>query len=370
MIPALDYSRPLSLYIHIPFCYKKCDYCAFYSIEDRRDLDSYFNLLLKEVREVARVWNRPFYSIYIGGGNPGILGYERLALLLDATMEYGRAEEVTVELNPENVNEEISKLKGKATRISLGIQSLNEKTLKTLGRNASLKASINALEILSESSFDFNADIITAVPGESIEDTLEDIRRVAAYNPSHISFYCLTFEEGTPLLNRLHPVAEDEEVRFLKEGWNLLKELGYEHYEISAFSKEGKRSIHNELYWNLGQYIGLGATAESSLGYKEVVSARAAEDVLGFLNSSELYCTPLKREESEEEYLMLKLRVSDGIDKKEYMNRFGHSFGELYKDRIAMLDSAWFIDDEKHFALTEDGMLVLDHIILTLALAI
>lgn len=370
MIPSLDYSKPLSLYIHIPFCYKKCDYCAFYSIEDRRDLDSYYNLLLKEVKEVAKEWNKPFYSIYVGGGNPSILGYDKLATILDAAMEYGKAEEVTVELNPENVDENIEKLKGRATRISLGIQSLNETTLKTLGRNASLKSSIKALEILSLSSFDFNADIITAVPGESLFDTLNDIKRVASYNPSHISFYCLTFEEGTPLLNRLYPISEDEEVRYLKEGWKLLKELGYEHYEISAFAKEGKRSIHNELYWNLGQYIGLGATAESSLGYKDVVSARAADDVLSFLKSSELYCTPLKREEAEEEYLMLKLRVKDGIDKKEYKNRFESDFDELYKDRIATLDRKWYIEDDEHFALSEDGMLVLDHIILTLALAI
>ncbi len=370
MIPALDYSRPLSLYIHIPFCYKKCDYCAFYSIEDRKDLDSYFNLLLREVKEVAGEWNKPFYSIYIGGGNPGLLGYDRLSQLLDSAMEYGKAGEVTVELNPENVNDEIYKLEGRATRISLGIQSLNEKTLKTLGRNASLKASLNALELLSKSPFDFNADIITAVPGECVEDTLEDIKKVAAYNPAHISFYCLTFEEDTPLLKRLHPIAEDEEVTFLKEGWRLLKELGYEHYEISAFARKGKRSIHNELYWNLGQYIGLGATAESSLGYKNVVSARAAEDVLGFLKSYELYCTPLKKEEAEEEYLMLKLRVKSGIDKKEYLNRFGHGFDELYEANIATLNNAWYINDNEHFALTEDGMLVLDHIILTLALAI
>ena len=370
MIEGIDYSRPLALYIHIPFCFKKCDYCAFYSIEDRSYIDSYFNMLLKAVKEVSAEWGKKFYSIYIGGGNPGMIGIDRIAELLDAAEIHGVPDEVTVELNPENVSDEIGKLYGKATRISIGIQSLNEKTLKTLGRNASLEKSKKALEILSASPFDFNADIITAVPGESVADTLSDISEIASYNPDHISFYCLSFEEGTPLLERLHPIKEEEEVSFLTNGWSLLKSLGYEHYEISAFCKRGKLSIHNELYWNLGQYIGLGASAESSFGYKRVISARCSEDVLSYINSADINCYPLTNEEAEEEYLMLKLRVKDGIDKNEYKTRFDFDFDNQYSDAISTLDSTWYVNSADRFALTEAGMLVLDHIILRLALAL
>lgn len=370
MISEIAEDRPLSLYLHIPFCYKKCDYCAFYSIEDNSVIDAYFSLLLKEIDSVVDDWKKPFLSIYIGGGNPGLIGYERILKLIKAAEKFGKAEEVTVELNPENVDTSIAMLNGYATRISVGIQSLKDKTLKTLGRNASREASLKALRILSSSDFDFNADIITSVPGESVEDSLEDIRMIAQYNPSHISYYCLAFEEDTPLIRRLSPLGDEVESEFLKKGWELLGELGYEHYEVSAFAKPGKRSIHNQVYWNLGQYIGLGATAESSFGFKKIISARNQETVEDFLKKPELDCTPITAFEQEEEYIMLRLRVKEGIVKKSYKSRFGYDFDSRFRTQIEGLNPSWIINDSSHFSLTEDGLLVLDHIIITLVMAI
>ena len=370
MINGAAEDRPLSLYIHIPFCFRKCDYCAFYSIADRSRAEEYYEVLIKELECVVEDWKKPFLSVYIGGGNPGIIGYEKIIRLLELARRYGMPKEATVEFNPENIDSSIEMLKGYATRISVGIQSLNQNTLDILGRNADRNAALNALSILSSSGFDYNADIITAVPGESIEDAFSDIKQIASFNPTHISYYCLTFEEDTPLIKRLCPLSEETQSEFLKRGWQLLEELGYEHYEVSAFSKKNKRSIHNQVYWNLDQYIGLGATAESSFGYNPVISARNKETVDAFIEKPELDCDYLSKVEEEEEYLMLRLRVKEGIDKRAYHERFGYDFDKRFGDQISQLNPLWLDNDNDHLALTENGLLFLDSIILTLVMAI
>ncbi len=370
MINGVAEDRPLSLYIHIPFCSRKCDYCAFYSIADSSRIEDYYDILIKELESVVEDWKKPFLSVYIGGGNPGIIGYEKIIRLLKLAFRYGKPEEVTVEFNPENIDSSIQILKGYVTRISVGIQSLNQNTLDILGRNADRNSAIRALSILSSSGFDYNADIITAVPGESIDDALNDIKQISSFSPSHISYYCLTFEEDTPLIKRLYPLSEEMQSEFLKRGWQLLADLGYEHYEVSAFSKKNKRSIHNQVYWNLDQYIGLGATAESSFGYNPVVSARNKETVEDFIEKPELDCYYLSKIEEEEEYIMLRLRVREGLDKKAYRNRFGYDFDARYNDQISLINPCWINNDEDHFAITEEGFLFLDRIILTLVMAI
>ncbi|MBQ0071632.1 MAG: radical SAM protein, partial [Spirochaetales bacterium] len=324
----------------------------------------------KEAEAVAKEVGKPFKTIFVGGGNPGILGYENLKRILSAAELFGLPEEVTIETNPENVTEEIVTLKPYVNRISMGIQSMKPEVLKTLGRNSTREKNLKALEILSHAGFRWNADIITAVPCETVEDTLSDIREIASYGPEHISYYCLTFEEGTPLISRTEPVGEEKEIEFLTEGWKLLGELGYEHYEISNFARNKGYSIHNKIYWNLGQYIGLGPTAESSLGYSETVSMRNTETIEDFFGKNEFVCERLNREETEETFLMTCLRTSDGIDKAEYESRFGKDFDEVYSDRISLLEENWFYDTKTQFSLTEEGMLRLDSVILFLAMAI
>ena len=211
----LDPSRPLSLYIHVPFCTRKCDYCAFYSIPlstaEPGWIDRYVSVILAEIGALSKEWGKPFHTVFIGGGNPGVLGYGNLRRILEKAEENGMPEEVTAEINPENVTPELRELSDVLTRVSVGIQSMDDEVLRRLGRNASREDNIRALELLSSMPFRWNADIITAVPGESIGRTLKDIEEVASYNPGHISFYCLTFEEGTPLIARETPVGEEED---------------------------------------------------------------------------------------------------------------------------------------------------------------
>ena len=221
--------------------------------------------------------------------------------------------------------------------------------------------------MLSGSGKRFNADIITAVPGESVETSLSDIETIAGYGAGHISYYCLTFEEGTPLASRLEPVGEDLEIEFLKRGWKRLSELGYRHYEVSNFAKAGDECLHNKVYWELGQYIGIGPGAESSIGWGRAVSLREPEDLRSYndgLNGTGVRLTP---EETEEEFLMTALRTSEGIDKRIYSERFGYDFDSRYGDAVSSLDAALYRDSSQSFSLTEDGFLLLDTVILTLA---
>ena len=366
-----DSSRPVSLYVHIPFCKVKCDYCAFYSrCPKEGEIDKYLSLLLLELEAVKKEINVPFETIFVGGGNPGLLGYDRIKKILLSAEELGRPKEVTMECNPENLSGDILKLSGLLDRVSVGIQSLDDNVLKTLGRHQNAETNIKALELLSTLPFRWNADIITAVPGESVETTLSDIKRISSYNPGHISFYCLTFEENTPILEREVPVGEEKEAEFLLKGWELLNTLGYNHYEVSNFSKGGEECLHNEVYWNLGQYIGIGPTAESALGWNEMTVMRNTESLEEYFDTHAFNVSSLTKDETEESYLLTTLRTKKGIDKDEYRERFGKDFDSTYQERIHLLDKETYINSDTNFSVSEKGMLTLDYIILTLSMSI
>ena len=366
-----DSSRPVSLYIHIPFCKIKCDYCAFYSRSPKEEeIERYLNLLLLELEAVKKEINVPFETVFIGGGNPGLLGFDNIKKILLSALELGRPKEVSMECNPENLNSNILTLSGLLDRVSVGIQSLDDDVLKTLGRHQKSQTNIKALELLSTLPFRWNADIITAVPGESVETTLSDIKRISSYNPGHISFYCLTFEENTPILEREVPVGEEKEAEFLLSGWKLLNTLGYNHYEVSNFSKVEEECLHNKVYWNLGQYIGIGPTAESALGWNEMTVMRNTESLEEYFDTHAFNVSGLTKEETEESYLLTTLRTKKGIDKKEYRERFDKDFDSTYQDRIGQLDKETYINSDTNFSVSEKGMLTLDYIILTLSMSI
>lgn len=371
MIDSYIPSLPLSLYVHFPFCRKRCDYCAFYSsLYDDALAERYYSVLKMELEKVVEDVKKPFHTIYFGGGNPILIGIERIRDLLERAERYGKPEETTIEINPEDVGEDILSLYPLVTRISTGIQTMDDGRLNFLGRRADEKINSNAMKMLSSSPFTWNADIITAIPKSNVSDTLSDIRKVADYNPDHISYYCLTFEENTPLITKAVPVGEEKEREFLLSGWNLLERLGYNHYEVSAFSRLGKECLHNLVYWNLSEYIGLGPTAESFLGFRKGAVLRNTESLDEFLSSPSFNVEPVDERETEETFLMTALRMRAGIDKKEYRERFGISFDERYSERIKNLDDNWYIDTSRSFSLTREGLLVMNQIVLTLSLSI
>ena len=370
MIGFLDLSKPLSLYVHIPFCMSKCSYCAFYSVSslhwDEDILDKYADVVSKQISSFLENYKKPFDTVFIGGGNPGVLGPKRLLKILESAYSYGRGRECSIEVNPEQIPNMIGFIKPYVTRISIGIQSMDSAMLSFLGRNSTEKENLDALSILSGQDIPFNADIITGVPGFPVDNTLSDIRIVSSFNPAHISFYCLSYEEGTKMWNNRHLADEDAEASCLRLGWDLLGSLGYEHYEISNFARNQAYCLHNLNYWHLGQYLGFGPSAESSFGYEKAVSMRYDQDVFSYISLPKPYYEHLSPEQTEEEFLMVALRTKWGIDKREYKKRFSFSFDEKFSIAINSLDESLFKNDEKSFRLTEEGFLFSDMIVLKL----
>lgn len=374
MIELIDREKPLSLYIHVPFCSSKCSYCAFYSEPqgawNKSIIERYTDLISNQIGKCTEKYPHPFHTVYIGGGNPGKLGEKNLLKILEKALSEGKPDEVTVELNPEDVGPWISSMEGIVDRISIGIQSMNEKMLSFLGRNATLKENMRALETLSSSRFSFNADIITSVPGFSVEDTLDDIHKVSLYDPDHISFYSLVYEEGTKFYPLYEKRDEEYEEKCLREGWHLLKELGYRHYEVSNFAKPGNEAKHNLVYWNLGAYIGLGPGAEGRTGRNEVYTIRSNQDVFEFLEKPVYDVEILDRMDRIVDYIMLKLRIEEGIDKAEFEKLSGLSFDSLLPFLEKECPGECYIDTKESFRLTEEGLMVLDNIVRILVLAL
>ncbi len=370
MIEFIDLFRPLSLYVHIPFCMSKCSYCAFYSVSsyywDDEILDKYTDLVSKQISSFLEDYKKPFDTVFIGGGNPGVLGPKRLLKILESAYSYGRGRECSIEVNPEQIPSIIGFIKPYVTRISIGIQSMDSFMLSFLGRNSTKKENLDALSILSSQDIPFNADIITGVPGFPVANTLSDIRIVSSFNPAHISFYCLSYEEGTKMWNKRHLADEEVETSCLRLGWNLLESLGYEHYEISNFARNREYCLHNLNYWHLGQYVGFGPGAESSFGYEKAISMRYDQDVFSYISFPHPDYEHLSSKQTEEEFLMVALRTKWGIDKKEYEKRFSSSFDEKFSLAIKSLDESLFQSDENSFHLTKEGFLFSDRIVLKL----
>lgn len=397
------------LYVHIPFCLKKCDYCDFFSRVSSSVPDLYVEALLKELEyRVKRHSVKSFRTIYIGGGTPSLLSPLQIKKLFDGIKFYCKSEspiEVTYEMNPETITEEKLKVLDECgvTRISLGVQSLNDRALKAVGRHCTRNACLLGLSKLK--SFwkkDFNLDAIAGLPGQSTQEFLSSLNEIIAFNPSHISMYTLTVEEGTPLYEKIQQGFEVDgdlsDVQWLK-GKEVLRENGYFEYEVSNFSKKGKESQHNMLYWQQKNYIGIGSggcgTVYSNADCFTGLRWTGTENIEEYVNfwtqacdfSSELNfpqeAEALDEETLEFEFLMMGLRTLKGVSEREYALRFSHCepwYGNLSKRLgVEKTKSLWskFLSegkarcysdskDGRFYALTEEGLLFLNSLLLEL----
>ena len=261
----------LGLYIHVPFCTSRCEYCAFATWADRFDfLDDYVDLVVREIALRRRELRAgEFSTVYLGGGTPSLLSPAQLERILVPVLS-GSTTEVTMEANPESLSEKISTyLDLGITRISLGVQSLRDSDLELLGRAHSAASAKEAIEKLQASSMSFSTDFIFGVRGSKPIEMLADIAALAmqASQPEHISIYGLTIEPGTPLASKpwLFP-NDDEAATTYLEVSQLCADLGYECYEISNFARDGRISRHNWNYWVQAEYLGVGPSAHSYLG--------------------------------------------------------------------------------------------------------
>lgn len=337
-----------SLYIHIPFCKRKCAYCAFYSQAALDQREDYFNALQQAI---AGAEHRPLATLYFGGGTPALLGGERIAALIQqikSTFGLQTGAEITLELNPESTEPALLETLKNAgvNRISLGVQSLCDGELQTLGRLHTAQKAKDALETIFTAGFtNVSADVMFGIPHQTEQTFSQTLDTLLSYPITHLSCYSLQWEEGTPMGNAPQPMEENLEERL----WLLLcrkaKEAGFRHYEISNFAKEGYSSRHNSAYWARTDYLGIGPSAHSFL---KGVRYNAPEDLAAFIANPDPLQNPLpiSEQEAKEEEIMLGLRTDRGIPLSLLPPEFDFV---KYSDFAYIKEGRWILNERGYY---------------------
>ena len=374
--------NPLSLYIHIPFCFHKCDYCAFYSVSHSKEetIEKVYQIILEELRDLVSKRVAPFTTVFIGGGNPGLIGAKRLLNLVTIINSLGEVSEFTIEMNPESLTSEMEILfSSGVNRLSIGIQTLKEEHLKTLQRSASKRATLTALEkskhIHSMYGTSINVDIMTCIPFQTIQESIDDITTVVELaHVDHISLYNLTYEEGTVLTKKRDdkvfiPYDENTEREFLVSLWSHLENIGFHQYEISNFAKnKNSQCRHNIRYWNLEDYVGIGPSSVGTFHRENrFVRQTGVASIEEYIASNKRYVIEhMSKVDEVVEYIMVRLRMNEGIDKSTFKRRFSIDFDSYFTKEIILLEnnmSEGIINNCVSFSLTTSGLLICDSII-------
>ena len=360
--------KELSLYIHIPFCVKKCDYCDFLSAPATDEVqEQYLHALFHEIAVRGEVYQEhSVKSIFIGGGTPSILAPEQIRMLMETLRKNFRVlsdAEVSMEVNPGTARTkeafEVYKEAG-INRLSIGLQSANDEELKLLGRIHTFSSFEATWQQARKAGITkVNIDLMSALPGQSIESYENTLKTVCELNPEHISAYSLIIEEGTPFYERYSGLLEDEEQEERDRQMYLLTEqvlqkYNYNRYEISNYAKPGRECRHNLVYWTRGEYLGLGIGAASLINnvrYKNASNLKKYLSAQGVLPYEEIQNLSLR--EQMEEFLFLGLRLTKGISRKEFQDIFGCTVESVFGEALAQN--------------RQDGLLALegDRIILT-----
>ena len=318
------------LYIHIPFCKFICSYCDFPKIMAKDDLkDKYIDRLILELDSYQKYLNS-IDTIFIGGGTPNSISLnnlEKLFIALKNRINLNDIKEFTIELNPEFVNLDLALLlkKNNVNRVSLGAQTINEDTLKLLNRHHKKEDLINSINLLKSVGINnINLDFMFGMPNTNLDMVKKDLEFINSIPVTHISYYCLIVEEKTKLNYEINkglykPLDDDLESDIYYFIVNEMKKMGFHHYEISNFAKEGYESIHNLKYWDTLEYIGIGAGAS---GYLDSIRYDNNRVINKYLNEFKIDEYEINSFEKKQEFFMMGLRKVDGVSIKEYKNRF------------------------------------------------
>lgn len=331
---------PLSLYIHFPWCEKKCPYCDFNSHQVKSsgfDETRYINALLIDLQtELPRVWGRKVHTIFIGGGTPSLLsaaGMHHLLSSIRALLPLEADAEITMEANPGSV--EAEKFAGFAdcgiNRVSLGIQSFHDQQLKALGRIHNGTEARRAIEIALRYFQSVNLDLMYALPGQSIADAAMDLKTALAFGTPHLSMYHLTLEPNTYFANFPPTLpSEDESDAMFEQNLAILDSAGYQRYEVSAFSKAGMECKHNLNYWRYGDYIGIGAGAHGKISLPHEITRQVRErhpetymQQIEQTGSALIESKTILPADLPFEFMLNALRLSDGVSTASFSERTG-----------------------------------------------
>lgn len=368
--------KNLELYVHIPFCFKKCEYCDFLSFScDEKTQLAYADALIREIEFYGPQMKDCLVStIFVGGGTPTWLDEDKMVEILDAIYTYFNVSgdaEITMECNPGTVT--MAKLqkyrRAGVNRLSIGLQSADDEELQILGRIHTFEKFVKTFEMARNAGFaNINVDLISGIPYQTTEKFLHTLQKVVRLKPNHISAYSLIIEKGTPFYEKYKfdvvlqeagkPTevlpTEDEVYRITKLTQQYLAQAGYEQYEISNFAQPGFECIHNIGYWTRENYLGLGLGAASLLNNVRYTNTSDLHAYLeGELRVEEM---PVSRKGQMEEFMFLGLRMNQGVTRQQFQNVFGIPIEGIYKQALDYLKSEEMIDiSAGRIALTEKG---------------
>lgn len=368
--------KEISLYFHIPFCIKKCNYCSFYSVKFKNEIKEIFikNLIKEIYLNENLIKYYEIKTIYFGGGTPSLLtekDFELIFKYLNKNLNIKRDIEITIEANPESVSYEKFKnlINYGINRVSLGVQTFKDDSLKLLGRIYKRDDIFKSFDTLRKSGFNnINIDLLLGIPNENLKDLENSLRETLLLNPEHISIYSLEYHKSSKIYfdlikGKIKPWNKDME----KEGYILIKDYlsnsGYKQYEISNFSKDGFESIHNLNYWNGGEYLGLGPKSFSFLNYTYIKNG----NLFFYLSSIEKNKKPiikiyyLNKEKLKRIMFILSLRKTNGLDLKEFEKKYGN-IDELYNELKKLEKDGLIKIYQNNLKLSTKGILISNEI--------
>ena len=361
-------NSPVEIYIHIPFCIRKCDYCDFLSgPSGPKEQADYVQALLREIQAVEEGEGRSVSSIFIGGGTPSVLDERLLGDILKEIRNRFKMEEdaeITIEVNPGTAN--IGKLQAYRemgiNRLSIGLQSPQDRELKILGRIHNYEQFLETYQEARTVGFDnINIDLMSAIPDQTYEGWAKNLRTAAELEPEHISAYSLIVEEGTPFAARkLNLPDEDTEYNMYEATAQILKEYGFEQYEISNYARKGRECRHNVGYWTRQDYLGFGLGASSLYGKERFANTADMKKYLENSRNPEKIREKepsLTREDEMAEFMFLGLRMTKGISKADFQKCFGCTIESVYGEVLEKYESmGLLLEQDGRIFLSREGI--------------
>ena len=359
----------ISLYIHIPFCVRKCLYCDFPSFSGMESIfDDYVRMLCREIDETYSDYRgMEVKSIFVGGGTPSVLPPALLGRISDkifSRFDVDSKAEITIETNPGTLDaKKLAEMKSMYfNRLSMGLQAWQDRLLKILGRiHTADEFETNFLQARDAGFKNINVDLMFALPAQSLDDWQETLEKVIKLRPEHISAYSLIIEEGTPFFDmfdrgELKETDEDTDRKMYYLAKEMLSDKGYKQYEISNFAKEGFECYHNKVYWRTEEYQGFGLGAHS---YADGVRFHNTYDMKEYLRGEGLRMDKefLSLQEKQEEFMFMGLRMNEGVSEAEFLRRFGESMDSVYGDEIKeLISEELLVKKDGRLSLTDRGV--------------
>lgn len=359
----------ISLYIHIPFCVRKCLYCDFPSFSGMESVfDDYVRMLCREIDETYSDYRgMEVKSIFVGGGTPSVLPPALLGRISDkifSRFDVDSKAEITIETNPGTLDaKKLGEMKSMYfNRLSMGLQAWQDRLLKKLGRiHTADEFETNFLQARDAGFKNINVDIMFALPAQSLDDWQETLEKVMKLRPEHISAYSLIIEEGTPFFDmfdrgELKETDEETDRKMYYLAKEMLSDKGYKQYEISNFAKEGFECYHNKVYWRTEEYQGFGLGAHS---YADGVRFHNTYDMKEYLRGEGLRMDKefLSLQEKQEEFMFMGLRMNEGVSEAEFLRRFGESMDSVYGDEIKeLISEELLVKKDGRLSLTDRGV--------------